>query len=125
MNYSKLVMICILMSILSSEALAQQPASQPVPSSKYRKIFTIAGGGAGFALGMFVGLSAFDDAVNSEKKTTTAAIVGGAGGAVGGYFLGRGLDKRRDRANQQRQRSVLVSPLLTPAVKGAHLSLRF
>ena len=125
MNYSKLVIVSILMLILSCEALAQQPIVKPKTSSKYRKIFTIAGGGGGFALGMFAGLSAYDDAINSDKKVTTAAIVGGAGGAVGGYLLGRVLDKRRDRSNQANPRTVQLSPLLSTGTRGVHMSLSF
>jgi len=125
MNYSKLVIVGILMLILSGEVLAQQASVKPNTSSKYRKIFTLAGGGGGFAIGMFAGLSAYDDAIDSEKKVTTAAIVGGTGGAVGGYLLGRVLDKRRDRSNQSRQRTVQLLPLIFRDVRGAHISLSF
>ena len=48
---SKLVVVSILILILSSEAIARMPQRvKPKTSSKYRKIFTIAGGGGGFAL---------------------------------------------------------------------------
>ena len=125
MNFTKLVLLAILMSLISSEAIAQQPGGNIEKSSKYRKIFTIAGGGGGFAVGMFAGLAKFDDAVNSEDKVTKSALVGGVGGAVGGYFLGRVLDKRRDRANQSRQRTVQVAPLLSTRTRGVHMSLSF
>jgi hypothetical protein len=125
MNYTKLVLLGILMLLISSKAFAQQPAGNFEKSSKYRKIFTISGGGGGFAVGMFVGLAKFDDAVNSTNKVTTTAVVGGVGGAVGGYFLGRVLDKRRDQANLARQRTVQLSPLLSKSTRGVHLSLRF
>ena len=125
MNYTRLVLLGILMLLTSSEAFAQQPGGNIEKSSKYRKIFTIAGGGGGFGIGMFVGLDQFDDAINSEDKVTKAALVGGIGGAVGGYFLGRVLDKRRDRANQARQRTVQLSPLLSIYTCGVHMSLSF
>jgi predicted MFS family arabinose efflux permease len=67
----------------------------------------------------------FDDAVNSEDKVNKAMLVGGVGGAVGGYFLGRVLDKRRDRANQARQRTVQLAPLLSKSTRGVHMSLSF
>jgi predicted MFS family arabinose efflux permease len=125
MNYTKLVLLGILIFLTSSEAFAQQPGGNIERSSKYRKIFTIAGGGGGFAVGMFAGLAKFDDAIYSEDKATKAALVGGIGGAVGGYFLGRVLDKRRDRANQARQRTVQLSPLLSSGTRAVHMSLSF
>jgi hypothetical protein len=125
MNYTKLVLLGILILLISCEAFAQQPAGNIEKSSKYRKIFTIAGGGGGFAVGMFAGLAKFDDAVNSTDKITTTAVAGGVGGAVGGYFLGRVLDKRRDRTNLARQRTVQLSPLLSTSTRGVHLSLSF
>ena len=125
MNYAKLVLLGILMLLISSETFAQQPGRNIEKSSKYRKIFTITGAGGGFAVGMFAGLAKFDDAINSEDKVTKAALVGGIGGGVGGYFLGRVLDKRRDRANQARQRTVQLSPLLSTGTRGVHMSLSF
>ena len=125
MNCAKLFLPGMLMLFISSEAFAQQPAGNIENSSRYRKIFTIAGGGGGFAVGMFAGLAKFDDAVNSTDKVTTAAVVGGVGGAVGGYFLGRVLDKRRDRANLARQSTVQLSPLLSKSTRGVHMSLSF
>ena len=109
MNYAKLVLPGILMLFISSEAFAQQPAGSIAKSSRYRKMFTIAGGGGGFAAGMFAGLAHFDDAVNSTDKVTTTAVVGAAGGAIGGYFLGRILDKRRDRENLAAHRPIVAS----------------
>jgi len=53
----------------------------------------------GFAVGLFAGLAAFDDATNSDRKVWTTAILAGVGGAVGGYFLGRALDKRGKSTN--------------------------
>src|SRR5262245_39115766 len=73
---------------------SQTPAA-PKESHKYRTIFTLSGAGGGFALGVFAGLAAFDDSVNSDRKVWTTALVSAAGGAVGGYFIGRAMDKRR------------------------------
>jgi hypothetical protein len=78
-------------------SFGQQPAPQSGESHKYRTIFTLAGGGGGFAVGLVVGLSAFDDAVNSDRKVWTTAALSAVGGAVGGYFLGRALDKRQKK----------------------------
>ena len=46
----------------------------------------------GFAAGMFLGLGAFDDSINSEQKVwTTAALLGAAGG-VAGWWAARKID---------------------------------
>jgi hypothetical protein len=78
-------------------AFGQQPAPKSGESHKYRTIFTLAGGGGGFAVGAFAGLAAFDDAINSDRKVWTTAALSAVGGAVGGYFLGRALDKRHKK----------------------------
>ncbi len=85
----------LLMVIVSSCALGQQPTQEKGESTKYRKIGTFAGLGGGFALGVFVGFAAFDDATNAERKITITALASAAAGALGGYFLGRAIDKRK------------------------------
>jgi hypothetical protein len=66
--------------------------------------WTIGGAGAGFGVGLWAGLSAFDDSINSERKVWTTALVGAAAGAVGGYLIGRararhsGVSARRSDA---------------------------
>lgn len=52
-------------------------------------LWTVSGAGAGFGVGLWAGLSAFDDAVNSDRKVWTSAIVGAGIGAVAGYLIGR------------------------------------
>jgi hypothetical protein len=80
-------------------AFAQQPTPRSGDSHKYRTTFALAGGGGGFALGLVAGLAAFDDATNSDRKVWTTAVLSAVGGAVGGYFLGRALDKRTKKTN--------------------------
>jgi outer membrane scaffolding protein for murein synthesis (MipA/OmpV family) len=67
-------------------------ALSPVPAahaqSRGQVIWTISGAGAGFGVGLWAGLSAFDDAVNSDRKVWTSAIVGAGVGAVAGYLIG-------------------------------------
>ena len=99
---NRLAIITALVLLTSTSTLAQQPAPKREESHKYRTILTVAGGGGAFALGVFVGLNAFDDAVNSDRKLWTTAALSAAGGAVGGYFLGRALDKRRKKTDVTR-----------------------
>jgi len=55
---------------------------------------TVAGAGAGFGVGLWLGLSAFDDAVNSDRKVWRSAIAGAGVGAVAGYLIGRARSER-------------------------------
>ena len=73
---------------------AAQPAK--ARSSGKRVMWTAIGAGAGFAVGMMLGLNAFDDSVNSDRKVWTAALVGAAGGGIAGALLSRST--RRDPA---------------------------
>lgn len=84
-------------SAFGQQGQSQNPTQNPPPrkeSSKYRIILTAAGAGGGFTLGVFAGIAAYDDAVNSDRKVWTLALVSAAAGGVGGYFLGRAIDKR-------------------------------
>ena len=45
------------------------------------------GAAAGFGAGVFIGLNAFDDAVNSDRKVWTTAIIAAAAGGVAGGLL--------------------------------------
>ena len=67
---------------LNSVSVAQAQSRGPM-------LWTISGAGAGFGIGLWAGLSAFDDAVNSDRKVWTSAIVGAGVGAVAGYLIGR------------------------------------
>jgi len=95
---NRLAIITALVLFTWSNTFAQS-APKKEESHKYRTILTLAGGGGAFALGVFVGLNAFDDAVNSDRKLWTTALISAAGGAAGGYFLGRALDKRKKKTD--------------------------
>jgi hypothetical protein len=42
---------------------------------------------------LFIGLNAFDDSVNSDRKVWTSAIVGAAAGGVAGGLLSRSVGR--------------------------------
>ncbi len=85
MRYLNLAVALLVWTALSGTALAQQP-----PGSGGRTaLWTSVGAGAGFGLGLFGGLVAFDDAINSDRKVWTSAIVGAAAGATVGYLITR------------------------------------
>jgi hypothetical protein len=118
------LLIALLVLLSAGQTFAQQPAPKREPSHKYRTILTIAGAGAGFATGFYVGFNAFDDAVNSDRKLWTTSAITAAGGAVGGYFIGRALDNRRNRISLGTDR-VNVTPVVSGETKGVQFSIRF
>jgi hypothetical protein len=80
------VLTCAGCMAVSSIAHAQ---SRSARTPRATVTWTIGGAGAGFGVGLWAGLSAFDDAINSERKVWTTAVVGAAVGTVGGYLIGR------------------------------------
>ena len=89
--------------VVGSNAHAQTPSPS---TGRATLTWTIGGAGAGFGVGLWAGLSAFDDAINSDRKVWTSAVVGAAVGAVGGYLIG----KSRARGSR---------PSIAPSVAGA------
>lgn len=82
--------------VLSAAPAFADPASRTAGASKSaassgskRALWTAVGIGAGFAAGMFIGLNAFDDAVNSDRKVWTSALVGAAAGGLAGNLIGK------------------------------------
>jgi len=53
--------------------------------------WTVIGAGAGFGIGLWAGLTAFDDAINSDRKVWTSALVGAAIGGLGGDLISKAL----------------------------------
>ena len=70
--------------------------SPPAPragSTTTRVAWTLVGIGAGFAAGLFIGLNALDDSVNSDRKVWTSALVGAAAGGLAGNLLSRSVGR--------------------------------
>jgi len=85
MRHLRLAIVLLVWSTLSSSAQAQ-----PAPSLSSRTaLWTSVGAGAGFGIGLFAGLTAFDDAINSDRKVWTSAIVGAAAAGTLAYLLTR------------------------------------
>jgi hypothetical protein len=86
MRHLRLAIVLLVWSALSAPAQAQ-----PAPSIGGRTaLWTSVGAGAGFGIGLWAGLTAYDDAINSDRKVWTSAIVGAAAGGTLAYLLTRG-----------------------------------
>jgi hypothetical protein len=96
--------LCIgLMGILLGVAVpaaADEGIKAPAPPSKSRAnsgskraLWTIVGIGAGFGAGLLVGLHAFDDAIDSDRKVWMTALAGAAAGGVAGNLLGKNIGR--------------------------------
>jgi hypothetical protein len=72
---------------------ADTSGPSPSPSNTKRVVWTLVGIGAGFGAGLFLGLNAFDDAVNSDRKVWTSALVGAAAGGLACNLLSRNLGR--------------------------------
>jgi hypothetical protein len=92
-----LVLACLF--LVHAPVWAQSQTSQPPPpqsgSTGKRALWTLVGAGAGFAAGMFFGLSKFDDSIDSDRKVWTSAIVGAVGGGVTGALLSKNVGRAR------------------------------
>jgi hypothetical protein len=78
---------------LSADTSGPSSSSSTKSSSTKRVIWTLVGIGAGFGAGLFLGLNAFDDAVNSDRKVWTGALVGAAAGGLAGNLLSRNVGR--------------------------------
>jgi len=85
-----LVLLVILLA--GSSAHADDGSAQPQRS--FKPVWTIVGAGAGFGLGVWAGLTKFDDAIDSDRKVWTTAIVSAAAGGVLGFLIDRHRARR-------------------------------
>jgi len=67
----------------------RQASSPTSSSSTKRVVWTLVGIGAGFGAGTLIGLHAFDDSINSDRKVWTSAVVGAAAGGFTAWLLTR------------------------------------
>ena len=78
---------------LSADTSGPSPSPSTKGSGTKRVVWTLVGIGAGFGAGLFLGLNAFDDAVNSDRKVWTSALVGAAAGGLAGNLLSRSVGR--------------------------------
>jgi hypothetical protein len=90
-SMSRVIVTVVMVSLLSSSSAYAQATPH---SSRWRTTWTIVGAGGGFGVGVWAGLAAFDQAINSDRKVWTSAMAGAALGGVGGYLIGRAQDRR-------------------------------
>jgi hypothetical protein len=104
-----------LLACLTSGSLAHaQPRERR--SAGVTVTWTAIGAGAGFGVGLWAGLTAFDDAINSDRKVWTSAIIGAGVGALGGFLIGRALGTRESPAKNNPANPSLGISAMRPSV---------
>jgi hypothetical protein len=94
------IVVLTVVGLACASSIARGQTSS-ASSTRTSVAWTIGGAAGGFGIGLWAGLTAFDDAIDSDRKVWTSAIVGAAAGAVGGYLIGRTLGDRH-RSNPSR-----------------------
>jgi uncharacterized membrane protein len=126
---SRVIAAFLLVGLAAGSAFAQQPGSQQKESTKSRKILTAVGAGGGFVAGVFVGIDLFDDAINSDRKVWGTAILGAGAGAVGGYLLGRTIDRGKRKTTGLSiplgNKDLEVAPVAGPGGTGVRFAMQF
>ena len=88
------LVVCLLVALWpAGEAMAQGGASG---SRRATAAWTVAGAAGGFGIGVAIGLRAFDDSVNSDRKVWTSAIAGASVGGVVAWLIARRHHSRGD-----------------------------
>jgi hypothetical protein len=91
---SSLIVLLLCYAPVSADTGGRSPApSTKASSSTKRVVWTVVGIGAGFGAGLFIGLHAFDDSINSDQKVWTSALVGAAAGGLAGGLLSRNVGR--------------------------------
>jgi hypothetical protein len=83
-----------LLFVFLTGAVAHADDGSAQPQRSFKPVWTVVGAGAGFGLGVWAGLTKFDDAINSDRKVWTTAIVSAAAGSVLGFLIDRHRARR-------------------------------
>ena len=104
----------------ASVAHAQPQTSRHVGATV---TWTAIGAGAGFGIGLWAGLTAFDDAINSDRKVWTSALVGAAIGSLSGYLISKAVRSNNPAAAPmltERLGSTRIEPFRLIALRDPH-----
>jgi hypothetical protein len=108
--------------MLSHTPLSADAGEQPRPASgssgTKRVVWTLVGIGAGFGAGLFLGLNAFDDSINSDRKVWTSALVGAAAGGLAGALLSRNIGRSPAMGGKALRVPAATAPHLPPLLEG-------
>jgi hypothetical protein len=83
-----------LLIVFLTGAIAHADDGSAQQQRSFKPVWTVVGAGAGFGLGVWAGLTKFDDAINSDRKVWTTAIVSAAAGGVLGFLIDRHRARR-------------------------------
>lgn len=100
----KKIMFVLLILCLSANGWTAEPEKH---GHKWTAIMTAIGAGGGFLVGMAWGLSAYDDAINSDEKVWATSLGCAAGFGIAGFFIGRHIDHSRPAEAK-------LPPVMTP-----------
>ena len=85
-----LLVASLLVAPLAADDGRNQNPSRKGSGGK-RAAWIAVGAAAGFAAGLFIGLNAYDDATDSDRKVWTTALVMAAAGGVAGGLLSKSV----------------------------------
>jgi hypothetical protein len=108
--------LLLVLGCTTSTAYAQQ-ARPSAAGTRGRVLGTVIGAAAGFGAGLLIGLAAYDDAVNSERKIWTLTAVTTAAAAGAGYAIGAGLTRRAKSSPAAADRLAASHTSLAPGVR--------
>ena len=104
-----LIGLVVLTLLASSSVVRADERNASASDRGFRPVWTAIGAGAGFGLGVWAGLTKFDDAINSDRKVWTTAIVSAAVGGVLGFLVDR------HQARSSNPSTVTPAPFPAPA----------
>jgi hypothetical protein len=111
------LVVGISLGVAQSVPAQSRTPSQRRPGTTARStaVWTSVGTAAGFGARLYMGLVAFDDARNSDRKVWTSAAVGAGIGALAGYLVARiRRDNRRHAAPVTNPARAIHLPRIDP-----------
>lgn len=100
----------------------------PDAAAQGRGLFITLGAGGGFGIGLWAGLTAFDDAIHADRKVWTTAVAGAGAGAATGYLLYRATHRADASApdpSAARRTNGPATPLSLAAMEALARTVRF